>query len=114
MKLIRIFSQEQPEMEWILLKLQHICLTGGVGTSMTTDEIKKETVSWFSDKGNSEQVEFSNKLASVYDAYQKWLGPDAKELLEQAGCDDAAYPWSDAPVETIEAIVEVVQLPDEP
>ena len=71
---------------------------------MTTDEIKKETVSWFSDKGNSEQVEFSNKLASVYDAYQKLL----------AGCDDAAYPWSDAPVETIEAIVEVVQLPDEP
>ncbi len=89
-------------------------LNWGVGTSMTTDEIKKETVSWFSDKGNSEQVEFSNKLASVYDAYQKLLGPDAKELLEQAGCDDAAYPWSDAPVETIEAIVEVVQLPDEP
>ena len=54
-------------------------LNWGVGTSMTTDEIKKETVSWFSDKGNSEQVEFSNKLASVYDAYQKLLGPDAKE-----------------------------------
>lgn len=89
-------------------------LNWGVGTSMTTDEVKKETVSWLSDKGNSEQVEFSNKLASVYDAYQKLLGSDAKELLEQAGCDDAAYPWSDAPVETIEAIVEVVQLPEEP
>ena len=89
-------------------------LNWGVGTSMTTDEIKKETVSWLSDKGNSEQVEFSNKLASVYDAYQKLLGSDAKELLEQAGCDDAAYPWSDAPVETIEAIVEVVQFPEEP
>ena len=37
-----------------------------------------------------------------------------KNLLEQAGCDDAAYPWSDAPVETIEAIIEVVQLPEEP
>ena len=59
-------------------------------------------------------MEFSNKLASVYDAYQKLLGPDAKELLEQAGCDDAAYPWSDAPVESILASVEVVQLPDEP
>ena len=58
-------------------------------------------------------MEFSNKLASVYDAYQKLLGSDAKELLEQAGCDDAAYPWSDAPVEAIEAIVEVVQLPEE-
>ncbi len=88
-------------------------LNWGVETGMTTDEIKKETISWLSDKGNSEQVEFSNKLASVYDAYQKLLGPDAKELLEQAGCDDAAYPWSDAPVETIEAIVEVVQLPEE-
>ena len=89
-------------------------LDWGAETSMTTDEVKKETVSWLSDKGNSEQVEFSNKLASVYDAYQKLLGSDAKELLEQAGCDDAAYPWSDAPVETIEAIVEVVQLPEEP
>jgi len=88
-------------------------LDWGIGTSMTTDEIKKETISWLSDKGNSEQVEFSNKLASVYDAYQKLLGTDAKDLLEQAGCDDAAYPWSDAPVETIEAIVEVVQLPEE-
>ena len=89
-------------------------LNWGVETSMTTDAIKKETVSWLSDKGNSDQVEFSNKLASVYDAYQKLLGSDAKELLEQAGCDDAAYPWGDAPVETIEAIVEVVQLPEEP
>ena len=41
-------------------------------------------------------MEFSNKLASVYDVYQKLLGPNAKELLEQAGCDDAVYPWSDA------------------
>lgn len=90
-------------------------LNWGVGTSMTTDEIKKETVSWLSDKGNSEQVEFSNKLASVYDVYKKLLGPNAKELLEQAGCDDAAYPWSDAPVETIEAIVSTgASLPDEP
>ena len=61
-------------------------LNWGVGTSMTTDEIKKETVSWLSDKGNSEQVEFSNKFASVYDAYQKLLGSDAKNLLEQKCC----------------------------
>lgn len=96
------------------IKVAAHLLDWGVGTSMTTDEVKKETVSWLSGKGNSEQVEFSNKLASVYNAYRKLLGSDAKNLLEQAGCDDAAYPWSDAPVETIEAIVEVVQLPDEP
>ena len=97
----------------ISVKVAAHLLDWGVGTGMTTDEVKKETVSWLSDKGNSEQVEFSNKLASVYDAYQKLLGSNAKELLEQAGCDDTAYPWSDAPVETIEAIVEVVQLPEE-
>ncbi len=97
----------------ISVKVAAHLLDWGVETSMTTDEVKKETVSWLSDKGNSDQVEFSNKLASVYDAYQKLLGSDAKELLEQAGCDDAAYPWGDAPVETIEAIVEVVQLPEE-
>ena len=96
------------------IKVAAHLLDWGIGTSMTTDEVKKETVSWLSDKGNSEQVEFSNKLASVYNAYRKLLGSDAKELLEQAGCDDAAYPWGDAPVETIEAIVEVVQLPEEP
>ena len=37
----------------------------------------------------------SNKLVSVYDAYQKWLGSDAKNLLEQVGCDDAAYLLAD-------------------
>ncbi len=97
----------------ISVKVAAHLLDWGVGTSMTTDEVKKETASWLSDKGNSEQMEFSNKLASVYDAYQKLLGSDAKNLLEQAGCDGAAYPWSDAPVETIEAIIEVVQLPEE-
>lgn len=80
---------------------------------MTTDEIKKETINWLSDKGNSDQVEFSNKLASVYESYNKLLGSDAKQLLESAGCTDAAYPWSDSPVETIEAIAEVVQLPED-
>lgn len=94
------------------IKVAAHLLNWGVGTSMTTDEIKDETVSWLSDKGNSGQVDFSNKLASVYDAYHKLLSSDAKELLEEAGCDDAAYPWSDSPVETIEAIVEIVQLSD--
>ena len=95
------------------IKVAAHLLNWGVGTSMTTDEIKEATVNWLSDKGNSEQVEFSNKLASVYEAYNRLLGSDAKQLLESAGCDDAAYPWSNSPVETIEAIVEVVQLPDE-
>ena len=95
------------------IKVAAHLLNWGVGTSMTADEIKKETINWLSDKGNSDQVEFSNKLALVYESYNKLLGSDAKQLLESAGCTDAAYPWSDSPVETIEAIVEVVQLPED-
>ena len=67
---------------------------------------------WALSQDGVKQVEAETDVEN--DVYQKLLGSDAKELLEQAGCDDAAYPWSDAPVETIEAIVEVVQLPDEP
>lgn len=94
------------------IKVASHLLNWGVGTSMTTDEIKKETISWLSVMGNSDQVEFSSKLALVYKSYNKLLGPDAEQLLESAGCDDAAYPWSDSPVETIEAIIDVVQLPE--
>ena len=70
----------------ISVKVAAHLLDWGVGTSMTTYEVKKETVSWLSDKGNSEQVEFLNKLASVYDVYQKLFGSDAKNLLEQKCC----------------------------
>ena len=87
-------------------------LNWGVGTSMGTEEIKREVVEWMSEKGNDEQVNFSRKLSSVYEAYQQLLGSDAEELLISAGCDDTGYPWSDSPVETIEAIIEVVQLPE--
>lgn len=87
-------------------------LNWGVGTSMGTEEIKREVVEWMSEKGNDEQVNFSRKLSSVYEAYQQLLGSDAEELLISAGCGVTGYPWSDSPVETIEAIIEVVQLPE--
>ena len=87
-------------------------LDWGTATGLDPQEIKEATVAWLSEKGNDEQVVFSEKLTAVDDAYQKLLGEkaDAMELLESAGCEDAAYPWSDAPVESIEAIMETVGL----
>ena len=87
-------------------------LNWGVGTSMGTEEIKSQVLAWLSEKGNDEQVAFSQKLSSVYDAYQELLGSDDEELLASAGGDMSGYPWSDSPVETIEAIIDVVQLPE--
>lgn len=87
-------------------------LNWGVGTSMGIEEIKSQVLAWLSEKGNDEQVAFSRKLSSVYGAYQELLGSDAEELLASAGGDMSGYPWSDSPVETIEAIIDVVQLPE--
>ncbi len=85
-------------------------LNWGVGTSLRTDEIEKLTKEWLSGMGDSERAEFFGKLAAVYDSYLKLLGPDAKELLDAAGCEDAAYPWSDSPLETVEAISKAAGL----
>ena len=87
-------------------------LNWGVGTSMGTEEIKSQVLAWLSEKGNDEQVAFSQKLSSVYDAYQELLGSNAEELLASAGGDMSGYPWSDSPVETIETIIDVAQLPE--
>ena len=79
---------------------------------MGTEEIKSQVLAWLSEKGNDEQVAFSRKLSSVYNAYQELLGSDAEELLVSADGNISGYPWSDSPVETIEAIIDVVQLPE--
>lgn len=85
-------------------------LDWGVATGLDPEEIKEAAAAWLSDKGNEEQLAFMEKMESVDDAYQKLLGDDAWDLLISAGCADAAYPWSDAPVESIEAIMEAVGL----
>lgn len=85
-------------------------LDWGATTGLDTEEIKGATVAWMMDKGNDEQVAFAEKMALVDEAYQKLLGEDAEELLTSAGCEDAAYPWSDSPVESIEAVMEAIGL----
>ena len=88
----------------VSIKVASHLLNWGVGTTLTTDEIQQKTKEWLSAKSGSQVTEFTKKFDSVYASYKKLLGPDAKELLDQAGCKDAAYPWSDSPIDTIEAI----------
>ena len=57
-------------------------------TDMSEDAIRKTVVSWLSDQGNDAQSEFAEKLKNVY------------ERIE-------------APNETIKAIIDAVQLPEE-
>lgn len=64
----------------ISVKVAADLLNWGVETGMTTDEIKKETVSWLCNKGNSEQVELP------YEGAKEMLlveGVDSKEYLAE-------------------------------
>lgn len=85
-------------------------LDWGTNTGLDPEEIRSAAVTWLADKGNDEQVAFSQKLALVDEAYQKLLGDGAEDLLASAGCEDTAYPWSDQPVESIEAIMTATGL----
>ena len=58
-------------------------LDWGTKTTLNKEDIKNETARWLSDKGNQEQLEFSQKLEAVYDAYQQLLGENGKKSYLQ-------------------------------
>lgn len=85
-------------------------LDWGTNTGLDPAEIREATVNWLMDKGNDEQVAFSDKLALVNDAYQKLLSDDAEDLLSSVGLEDVKHNWGCQPVESIEAIMDAVGL----
>lgn len=85
-------------------------LDWGTNTGLDPAEIREATVNWLMDKGNDEQVAFSDKLALVDDAYQKLLGDDADNLLSSVGLEKSEHNWGNQPVESIEAIMDAVGL----
>lgn len=93
----------------ICVKTAAHLMNWGVGTPLTVEEIRTAAVNWLSDMDNDEQIEFSYKLERVYETYRELLGPNAEEMLKAAECNDAAYPWSDTSLETIEAVAEAVE-----
>ncbi len=81
----------------------------GVGTPLTTEQIKKETASFYAGLGSGGKAAFVKNVNAVYDTYKKLLGSGgAENLLAEAGVKNAAYPWSTEPLETVEAVYEVV------
>lgn len=85
----------------------------GVGTGLGADEIKDAASAWMAGKSATEQEEFVQKMEMVDDAYIKLLGTnedEVKDLLESAGCSDASYPWSDGPIDSVEAVLAGVGL----
>ena len=79
-------------------------------TALTEEEIKATAAEWLMDKGNDEQVQFSEKLLLADGAVQTLLGENAAGLLEDAGITDAEYPTDAAAAANVDAVMEAVGL----
>ena len=86
-------------------------LDWGVNTGLDTEEIRQATVNWLADKGNDDQAAFAQKLELVDNAYNQLLsGGNARELLDEAGCQDTEIFWGSEPVAAIEAVMDAAGL----
>lgn len=85
-------------------------LDWGVGTGLGTDEIQTAAEQWLAAKSDDDRAAFVEKLTNVDSMYQRLLEEGAESLLESAGCAETAYPWSDGPVDSIEAIMAAAGL----
>lgn len=85
-------------------------LDWGVHTGLDTEEIRQAAVDWLADKGNDEQTTFAQKLELVDDACNRLREENARELLDEAGCQDTEIFWGSDPVEPIEAIMDAAGL----
>lgn len=85
-------------------------LDWGVHTGLDTEEIRQATVDWLANKGNDDQAAFAQKLELVDDACNRLREGNARELLDEAGCQDTEIFWGSDPVAPIEAIMDAAGL----
>lgn len=78
----------------------------GVGTTLTTNEIKSVVKEYISSLSETEKADFKKKLSRVDELYKQLLKEGQEDLLKEAGCENAAYPWSSEPLETVEAVMD--------
>jgi hypothetical protein len=84
-------------------------LDWGVNTGLGSDEISDAASTWLAAK-NDNLTDCLEKLELVDDAYQKLLTDEARELLDSAGCEKVEITWGNAPVESVEAIMQAAGL----
>lgn len=63
-------------------------LDWGAASTMTQSEIKSAVAAWLSDKGNDEQVSFSQQMDLIDTTCQTLMGSGARDLLDSAGCQN--------------------------
>lgn len=77
----------------------------GMSTGMTDAQISAAAADYLAALGEDAKALYLMQIDSLDYAYEQLLQPGQEELLSEAGCADAAYPWSDSPIPAVESLM---------
>lgn len=81
-----------------------------VGTSLTDDEIATICQEYKDEHTKGEIQSLCSMFQLVYEDYLTLLQEGQEQKLADAGCEDAAYPWSSNPISSIELLNEMLKI----
>lgn len=77
----------------------------GMSTGMTDAQISAAAADYLAVLDEDAKALYLMQIDSLDYAYKQLLQPGQEELLSEAGCADAAYPWSDSPIPAVESLM---------
>lgn len=77
----------------------------GMSTGMTDAQISAAAADYLAALDEDAKALYLMQIDSLDYAYKQLLQPGQEELLSEAGCADAAYPWSDSPIPAVESFM---------
>lgn len=77
----------------------------GMCTGMTDAQISAAAADYLAALDEDAKALYLMQIDSLDYAYKQLLQPGQEELLSEAGCADAAYPWSDSPIPAVESLM---------
>lgn len=80
----------------------------GMSTGMTDAQISAAAADYLAALDEDAKALYLMQIDSLDYAYKQLLQPGQEELLSEAGCADAAYPWSDSPIPAVESLMTVL------
>ncbi len=77
----------------------------GMSTGMTDAQISAAAADYLAALDEDAKALYLMQIDSLDYAYKQLLQSGQEELLSEAGCADAAYPWSDSPIPAVESLM---------
>ena len=77
----------------------------GMSTGMTDAQISAAAADYLAALDEDAKALYLMQIDSLDYAYKQLLQPGQEELLSEAGCADAASPWSDSPIPAVESLM---------